>query len=316
VAASDIISSCNSTLGFLPCLSPHYEALENLKALTRVFIARRFLQDTPLPLVNVGKEESMDLILHPIYATSQKLSTSASDWNTQAQEFGLIEIVVVPTLLAVAIRLAVHIASVVVSAVLNVVLGFFALCAYSLRVFHAILVFLNFPPAVPLDLTRRQVRLNERHRKKGIFPTNTNSISLRPPAAIRTFLYAPTQRVRLDYLILHDDKASTSVSSSKDLYDPRYFLIAKTLGDRGSRRVCIVKKFKKKNEGDTEKGQFVLKTVSRDDGGYGPLQFTQELRALAPIQESLWCPKLVASFAGPEDLHMLMVRFIFPCRAM
>ena len=107
-----------------------------------------------------------------------------------AAEFGLVEILVLPTILAIVIRLAVYIAFVVVSTVLDLVIGSVALCAYSTRICRAILLFLNFPQATLLELTRRQGRPRARHRKKAILPPNFTSASLRPPVAIRTFFYA------------------------------------------------------------------------------------------------------------------------------
>jgi len=298
--------ACNSTLGSSKgrhlCLSPQQEAIKPyFEALTRVIVAKRSPQNAPRPKGDV-KEGLTDLILHPSFATP-------APQEQLAAEFSLVEILVLPALLAIVIRLAVYIAFIVMSTVLDFGVGSVALCAYSTRVCRVILVFLNFPRATPLELTRRQGRLRARHRKKVILPPNITSASLCPLAVIRTFLYAPEQRIKLEHVILRDENPATFTPSSKDLYDPRYLVIVKTLGNSGCGRVSIVKNFKKQGEADAEKGQLVLKTVSRYVGGYRLLQFAQELRALDRLQESRWCPKLVASFAGPEDLHMLMVRF-------
>lgn len=308
--------ACNSTLGSSKgrqlCQSSYQEAIRPyFEALTRVFVARRLPQNAPRPKGEV-KEGFTDLILHPSYTTSasQEQGSGIPGWNVQAtSEFGLVEILVLPILLAVLIRFTVHIVLVIVSTVLDLVIGSVPLCAYSTRACRAILVFLNFPQVPPLELSRRQGRLRARHRKKGILPPNATSASLLPLATLRTFLYAPEQLVTLEHVILHDKNASTSIPSSNDLYDPRYLVIVEILGNSGSGRVCIVKNSKKKDEADAEGGQLVLEMVSRYHGGYRLLQFAQELRALYRLQESLWCPKLVASFAGPENLHMLMVRF-------
>ena len=298
--------ACNSTLssskGRHLCLSPQQEAIKPyFEALTRVIVAKRSPQNAPRPKGDV-KERLTDLILHPSYATS-------ASQEKVAAEFSLIEILVLPALLAIVIRLAVYIAFIVVSTVLDLVISSVALCAYSTRVCRAILVFLNFPRVTRLESTRRQGRLRARHRKKGILPPNITSASLCPLPVIRTFLYAPEQRIKLEHIILRDENAATSIPSSKDLYDPRYLVIVKGLGNSGCGRVCIVKNFKKPDEANAEEGRLVLKSVSRYVGGYRLPQFAQELRALDRLQESRWCPKLVASFAGPEDLHMLMVRF-------
>jgi hypothetical protein len=297
-------AACNSTVGSSKgrplCLSPQQEAIKPyFEALTRVIVAKRSPQNAPRPKGDVRKEGFTDLILHPSYAIP-------ASQEQVAAEFSLVEILVLPALLAIVIRLAVYIAFLIVSTALDLVVGSVALCAYSTRVCRAILVFLNFPQATPLELSRRQGRLRARHRKKGILPPNIASASLCPLDVIRTFLYAPELRIKLEHVILRDENSATSIPSSKDLYDPRYLVIVKTLGNSGCGRVCIVKK---QDEADAEEGQLVLKTVSRYVGGYRLLQFAQELR----VQESRRCPKLVASFAGPDDLHMLMVRFCLSC---
>jgi len=282
--------TCNLTLSD-QAIEPCFEVL------TRVFVAKRSLQKTPRPT-----EGFTDLIPHPSYASPEQAANFPS-WNVQAHEFGLVEILVLPAVLAIAIRFTVYITFLVLSTVASLLFSSVTLCAYSTRVGRASLVSLNFSLATALEFTRRQGNLRARHRKN-----NTAFSSLRA-AAIQSFLYAPEQRMRLEHVILHDENTSTPIPSSKDLYDPRYLVIVKTLDNSGSGRVSIVKNFKKQDEADADEGQLMLKTVGRYVGGYRLLQFAQELRALDRLQKSRWCHKLVASFAGPEDLHMLMVCF-------
>jgi len=287
--------ACNSTLSDQEAVKPYFEAL------TRVFVAKRSLQKTPR--LTEGEAGFTDLILHPSYA-SQEQAASFPGWNVQAHEFGLVEILVLPAVLAIVVRFTVYIIFIVMSTVANLLFSSVTLCAYSTPVCRAISVFLN----LPLELTCRQGRLRVHHRKKAILHPNTAFASLRR-TAVQSFLYAPQQRIRLEHVILHDENTSTPIPSSKDLYDPRYLVIVETLDSSGSGRVSIVRNFKKQDEAAADEGQLMLKTVGRRVGGYQLLQFAQELRALDRLQKSRWCHKLVASFAGPEDLHILMVCF-------
>lgn len=150
--------------------------------MTRVIVAKRSPQNAPRPKVDVRKEGFTDPILPPSYATS-------ASQEQVAAEFSLVEILVLPPLLAIVLRLSVYVAFIVVLTILDLVIGFVALSLFDAHC-RAILVFLNFPRATPLELTRRQGRLRARHRNKGILRPNITLASLRPPAAIGTFLYA------------------------------------------------------------------------------------------------------------------------------